>query len=98
MGESRLRRTPFSRRGEGSRCADGDAEHVTGNQQAGGGDGDTQFTADLQEKAHDDKFRDADAEGSGRQGVERQRHDAVPIFFRSSFLKDRPPTLDEIEC
>ena len=54
-------------------------ERIAGDQQAGGGDGDVEIGADLEQQAHDDEFGDADAEGTGGEGIESKGHDDLPV-------------------
>ena len=68
-----LARPAAGERGQ-QRRADHDAQRIAGNEQARRRDRDAEIGADLQQQAHDDEFRDADAEGTGRQGIKRQRH------------------------
>ena len=54
--------------------ADDDAECISGDQKARRSDRYAEIGTDLQQQSHDDEFRDADAEGTGCQGIESQRH------------------------
>ncbi|MCY1306398.1 hypothetical protein D9M70_562580 [compost metagenome] len=64
-------------RGE-QRGAEHHAKGVAGDQQAGGGNGYAEVLADLQQQSHDHEFGQADAKGSGGQGVQGNGHDGSP--------------------
>ena len=54
---------------------DDHAQRVAGNQQSGSRKADAQIGADLQQQTHDDKFGNADAEGTDHESVERAGHE-----------------------
>ena len=87
---------PASRNRGEDRRADGNAEGIAGDQHSGGRNGNAEFAADFQQEAHDDEFGNADAEGAGRQGIERHRHWSS-ILLNSIDREDRPSSSSEIE-
>ena len=78
------------RGGDGEqRRADGDAERVARDQQAGGGDGDMEIRRHLQQQAHDDEFGGADSEGTGGEGEESDWHDGRTVHGAPNALRLR---------
>ena len=59
---------PVGQHGQ-DRRTDHNPQCIAGNQQSSGGDAHPQVTADFKKQPHDNKFSDADAEGTGRQCV-----------------------------
>ena len=56
------------------RCAEYDAQRITGNQQARLCDGNAEIGANFTQQPHDDEFGDTDSEGPGSQGIKSNRH------------------------
>ncbi len=80
-------------RGEGGeqRRAEHHAQGVAGDQQAGSGDRHAEVLADLQQQSHDHEFGNADAKGTGGQGIQGNGHDGSPWLICINSEEWAPP-------